>query len=156
MAFPPILKKAAALSAGGLAAALGFALLSGRPSFGLAFGDALMVESFILISWAWFGYLRKDGIRIFPSSRQRSAPESWKDRIPIPGSPPLPARSMPGPEGPGSEDYARLTEAEDALRTKILGQDEEKKTQTGRGRATVAAAILLFLVGLLFEFALPF
>lgn len=156
MAFFRFPKKATLLFAGGLAVALFFALLSGRSSFGLAFGDALVVEAVILFAWAWFAYLRRDGIRILPPSRRASPPESWKDRVPVPGSAPLPSRSIPGPEGPGSEGYARLSEAEESLRAKIMGKDNQKNVKAGMQAETVAAAALLFLAGLLFEFVLPF
>jgi hypothetical protein len=149
-------KKTALRVAGGLAAALPFALVSGRSSFGLALGDALVAEAVILFAWLWFAYLRRDGIRILPPSRRASPPESWKDRIPAPGSAPLPSRSIPGPDGPGSEEYARLSEAEESLRARIIGRDEEKKVQSDRKAETVAAAILLFIAGLLLEFVLPF
>jgi hypothetical protein len=150
-----------------VASALAFALLRKADSFFLALGDAFIIEALFCLSLAWLGYLKKDGIRILPPRKNSDAEkaESWKDRVPQLGKePPAPA-PLPGPEGPGSADYARLAEAENRLRRRILTGEESLedsgsdrgKRQAGRGnsRTLLLAAAVLFMLGVFFEYALP-
>ncbi len=149
------------------AAALVFALLRKTDSFILALGDAFLVEALICLGLSWVGYLKRDGIRIFPSKKRGAdvQPESWKDRIPQLGQEPPSPSPLPGPGGPESPDYRRLVEAENRLRQRILGVDEnpgvsdsdvqERNGAKKNSLSLLLAGVFLFLLGLLFEYVLP-
>ncbi len=149
------------------AAALAFALFRKADSFILTLGDAFIVEALVCFGLAWIGYLKKDGVRVFPPKKneQGERPESWKDRIPQLGQEPPSPSPIPGPAGPGSAEYNRLVEAEDKLRRRILGADENPDiTVSGQGgrihplgssQALLLAGAVLLLLGIVFEYALP-
>jgi len=157
----------AALSGICFAAALAFALLRKNDSLLVALGDALVVESLFCFGLSWVGYLKKDGIRIVPPKKRGGTehPESWKDRVPqLDREPPSPS-PIPGPAGPESADYLRLVEAEKKLRRRILGVDEnpgikesvapERRSSKRNSPSLPIAGVVLFLLGLFFEYILP-
>jgi len=125
-------------------------------SLSLAFGDALLLEALLMFGIAWIGYLRKDGIRILPprKSPRGDTAESWKDRIPGLGEPPLPPQPVPGPEGPESPGYQRLAAAEQELRKRIMGGETAGRSRGHAGAAALSGLILLILA-LCFEYLVP-
>jgi hypothetical protein len=142
-----------ALCLAGVAVGCGAAALWRGKSFTSACGDVLGMESLVLLALAWLGYLRKDGVRLLHPRPRESPAESWKDRIPGLGGAPLPSRPLPGPKGPEDPEYARLAEAEDRLRKRILGEsgggDRNGRERNGTempgpvGAAALAGIILL-------------
>lgn len=145
-----------------------FAFFRKTGAFSLAFGDSLMIEAIVLFGLAWVGYLKKDGIRFFPPRKfsGASAPESWKDRIPSLGEVPSPPHTIPGNKGPDSAEYQRLALAENELRKKILGMDQDEKKLTEASaksagtspdftRSAALSGLLLLILALCFEYLFP-
>ncbi|HWR12368.1 MAG TPA: hypothetical protein VN445_11130 [Rectinemataceae bacterium] len=133
-------------------------------SFSIAFGDALMIGATAMFGLAWFGYLKKDGVRVFPPKKSAGAKgaESWADRVPGLGDPPFPPPPAPGPEGPDSEAYKRLADAEERLRKKIVGFDREEKKAEGIPtknqdftKSTALSGFFLLILALCFEYCIP-
>ena len=136
------------------------AFLQRDMAFIIALGDALVIESFVLLGLAWVGYLKKDGIRFWPKkSNEASAPESWKDRVPALGEAPPPPPLAPDENGPESPEYQRLAAAEKALRKRIVGGDGVGGATVvripGYVRSTALAGSILLILGLCFEYVVP-
>ncbi|MDP2791391.1 MAG: hypothetical protein Q8O15_06490 [Rectinemataceae bacterium] len=140
----------------GCAVATIIALLRQDIGFSIALGDALVIEALVLLGIAWVGYLKKDGIRFWPrrSAGGASAPESWKDRVPVLGEVPLPPPPAPDENGPESPEYQRLAAAEEALRKRIVGGTGSNRTPAYI-RDTALAGSILLLLGLCFEYLIP-
>ena len=152
-----------------LACAIGTvsALLRRETGFSIALGDALVIESLVLLGLAWVGYLKKDGIRIWPKkSTVASMAESWKDRVPALGEAPIPPPPLPGDDGPDSPEYQRLAAAETSLRKRIIGGDSESGRGNDEGdagdrrtpayvRSAALAGSILLVLGLCFEYIVP-
>jgi len=146
------------------AAGIVVACLKRSASFSIAFGDTLMIGAFAMFGLSWVGYLKKDGIRFIPPRKSSDArpPESWTDRVPSLGEAPSPPPPIPGADGPDSENYQRLTEAENRLREKILGrgvEGDEKATSSsknqGFAKSGAAAGLMLMILALCFEYLIP-
>lgn len=143
----------------GLAASILFALLVPDRSFFPAFSDGLMIAGTFILAIAWLLHLKQDGVRVFPPRAPKSASSvpSWQDRVPEPGKAPPEPAPLPGPEGPDSQAYARLSEAEARLREKISGTDggEEKKNKDQARKSVQQLAfsgLALFALSLLFQY----
>ena len=126
--------------------------------FRFALGDILGVESIFLLGAAWLGYLRRDGVRFLQFQRGRSS-ESWKDRVPGLGSPPLPSRPIPGSTGPEDPEYLRLAAAEEELRKRISGgraepepPDKARTGKTGFAAESALAGLILLAACLFLEY----
>jgi len=143
------------------------ALLRRETGFFIALGDALVIESLVLLGLAWVGYLKKDGIRIWPKkSTATGMAESWKDRVPALGEAPFPPPPLPGDEGPDSPEYQRLAMAEASLRKRIIGGDGKSGGENDEGeagdrrtpayvRSAALAGSVILVLGLFFEYIAP-
>jgi len=140
------------------------AALADTGHFSVALGDVLLIEAFAMFGLAWVGYLKKDGIRFFQPRKMSRATtaESWKDRVPSLGDTPSPPHTLPGKEGPSSAEYQRLSAAEQTLRKKLMGVNDEgasaREEDVRRShfiRDTLLSALLLFLLALAFEYIVP-
>ncbi len=125
-----------------------------------ALGEISMSFSLILFALSWAGYLKKDGVRVFPRGAHPSPDRAstWADRVPVQGSPPLPQAPLPGSSGPESEDYRRLLDAEARLRERIRQSDEEGKSgDSGKEwiRAALSAAFFLLALALFLQYVAP-
>jgi hypothetical protein len=146
----------------GVAVSALFALLVPDRHFLPAFADGLMIAGASLLAISWIMHLRLDGVRVLPP-RAPKAPGSvstWKDRMPEPGKAPPEPAPLPGPEGPESEAYLRLHEAESKLREKILGgdsvNDKNDKAQARKNAIGIALpGFILFVLSLVFQYIVP-
>jgi len=165
-------------------AAVLFSLLQTEYPFTTALGNSAMILGVAVLATAWALYLRQDGVRPF-SRRKRpedKPPESWADRVPEAGAAPAAPYPIP-PSGtnPDSPEYQRLAAAELALRKKIAGENARvagddanpasaagnraaangqeptgRRAKTGKtARSLALAGILLFAVGLVFQYLVP-
>jgi hypothetical protein len=135
------------------------ALLRRDMTFRLAFGDALAIEAILLLGSAWFVYLKKDGIRLFPAKGRGRTAESWKDRVPGLGDAPSIPFPIPGEKGPEDPDYRRLILAEEELRKKIMGDGNLDDASSNAGKESgnfakkaLTAGIILMLAALCLEY----
>jgi len=140
------------------------AYLRRTANFSVAFGDTLMIGAFAMFGLSWVGYLKKDGVRFVPpkKSSDAKAPESWADRVPSLGKAPSPPPPIPGAEGPNSDDYQHLADAENRLREKILGREpegDEKAAYSAKNRdfmkSSAISGLMLMILALCFEYLIP-
>jgi len=139
-----------------------FGLFMPDRHFPSAFADGLMIAGASLLGVAWLMHLRRDGVRVLPPRAQKApgSVSTWRDRIPEPGKAPPEPAPLPGPEGPESEAYLRLDEAESRLRERILGSDlgsnKNDKIQAGKKSGSVAiSGLVLFAFSLVLQYLLP-
>ncbi len=117
------------------------------------FADGLMVAGASLLAIAWLLHLRADGLWIVPR-------RSKEERLPEPGNAPTPIPPLPGADGPGSEAYKKLEEAERKLRERIAGADSGSETES-RDLARkssfriVVSGGTLFVLSLVLQYLVP-
>jgi hypothetical protein len=129
----------------------------------LAFGALLMIESILAFAFAWITYLRLDGVRFFQGIARSRGGTRWSDRIPRLGDSPPSPPPIPDADGPESESYRRLEQAELALKKRISeGYEEEpnngldKKNNAKKlALSSFLAGLFLLLLSLLFQYVLP-
>lgn len=137
--------------------------------FSLRFGELLLIASVVYFGFAWLGYLRRDGLLLKAPGRGSNKKEQtgpdWADRIPALGNPPSPVASIPGPEGPDTEEYRALVEAEEKLRARIRGeaegQDIDAKQPTKvaaniKSAPLALAGIALCAIGIVLQYWVKF
>jgi len=152
------------LICGGFAAGLLFAAFQHETAFRLAFSNAVLLISFLLLGVSWILYLKKDGVRFFQPRRKNPLNQSasWLDRTGTPGEAPQTPGPIPDAAGPDSEAYQRLSEAEQKLRMRLLGSSGEEndpnqalKTSASLKNSLIAGLFLL-LAGLALQYLLKF
>jgi hypothetical protein len=140
------------------------AYLKRSANFSIALGDSLLTGAFVMFGLSWIGYLKKDGLRFIPprKSSDSKTPESWADRVPSLGEAPSPSPPIPGAEGPDSDDYRRLADAESRLREKILGREPEgdegaasSSKNRGIAKSGALSGLMLLILALCFEYLIP-
>jgi len=151
--------------------------------FTMAFGNVSMLIGLVFLAAGWVMHLKNDGVRFFSHRNrgQEKPPESWAERTQGVGAPPAAPYPIP-PDGmsPQSPEYERLAQAELELRRRMMGTsdpydetlgeipnqdlrdvkvpDQEsraKKAHAGPVGSLVLAGILLFVVGLVFQYLVP-
>lgn len=137
----------------GISASALFGILVPDRHFPAAFADGLMVAGASLLAIAWLLHLRADGLRILPT-------RGVKAKIPEPGAAPLPVPPLPGADGPESEAYLKLEEAERKLRDRIAGADSgsDKESRVLMRKSSLRMAVsggILFVLSLVLQYAAP-
>jgi len=137
----------------GISASALFGILVPDRHFQAAFADGLMVAGASLLGIAWLLYLRADGLRVLPA---RDA----KAKMPEPGAAPSHVPPLPGADGPGSEAYMKLEEAERKLRDRIAGADSGsgKGSRVLARKSSLRIAVsggILFVLSLVLQYAAP-